>query len=233
MAWGNLTCVAGLSTISRALSGAGRCSTLASDHDALIHASISCSVVRITGMAFSWTEATRPFGLVVIKPYSSWSDGPSFTRLTPCQGVHRPAKKNRERSGRANQTFLNASLGVLAGRRAGFRKAGHRDNATIADTDILLPMPIVRVADIGRAAVRVASHPLRRSWHSACQVRKLPHPIRSVAHHRAGAVRVDVYRWLKVAENILNALDSALMASWVVVRLYRLHMATATGISTR
>jgi hypothetical protein len=55
-------------TILSASSGTGRCSALASSHDARIHPSRSSSVCRITGMAFGWIGSTTALGVVVRKP---------------------------------------------------------------------------------------------------------------------------------------------------------------------
>jgi hypothetical protein len=57
-------------TITRSASCSGRCSALASSHDARIHTSYSSSVVRITGMAFGWIGSTIAFGAVVRTPYT-------------------------------------------------------------------------------------------------------------------------------------------------------------------
>jgi hypothetical protein len=52
---------------------------------------------------------------------------------------------------------LNACLRVfVAGGGAGLGEARHRDHATMLDADILLPVAVLRVANVGGAGVRVA-----------------------------------------------------------------------------
>ena len=104
----------------RTPSGNGRCNSRAFGASAASQRPTSSGVVRMTGMAFGWIDATTALGAVVRKPNSSCSPstGALLGPRTPRQGVHRPAKaKSGLSSLRANH------MGVLRGFGGGLRSS--------------------------------------------------------------------------------------------------------------
>ncbi len=99
------SCLVSFITTRKVPSGSGRCNLAASAHGAVIQASISVGVVRITGMAFGGIRPTVAFGSVVRKPKSKCSPvtWAAFVPRVPVHGVQIPAKaKSGRLSSRAN-----------------------------------------------------------------------------------------------------------------------------------
>jgi hypothetical protein len=89
---GHVVCPAGSSLTPRATilsdpSESGRCSFKTSSGGAVIQASTSSGVVRITGIAFGWIAPTSAFGSVVRNAYRSLVVSPSLTFRTDVQLV--------------------------------------------------------------------------------------------------------------------------------------------------
>lgn len=106
----------------------GRCSSGASSAGAVIQASTSSGIVRITGIAFGWMVRTSVFGSVVRMAYRSFLVSPSFTFRTEVQLVQmarpmaRRAVSDAEAAGKAGIR----TIGVLCGgfTEASLRQAG-------------------------------------------------------------------------------------------------------------
>src|SRR5258708_570108 len=118
-------------TIRSVPSVSGRCSFRASSDEAVIQASTSSGVVRITGIAFGWMAPTSAFGSVVRNAKRSLVVSPSLTFPTDVQLVQMPAKQARGRvSSRANQmsppSALLNSLKLLNGTTQRFSTPSQR-----------------------------------------------------------------------------------------------------------
>ena len=102
---GAMSCFIPCPTIRSDPSSSGRCSFNASAAGAVIQASISAGVRRITGIALGWIAPTSAFGLIVRNAKMSFVVSPSFTFRTDVHRVHIPAKHASGRlSSKANQT---------------------------------------------------------------------------------------------------------------------------------
>ena len=123
-------------------------------HGAVIQASISSAVVRITGMAFGWIAPTSAFGSVVRKPKRSFVISPSRTLRTEVQRRPDPGEEGQR------PALVEGEPDVAAGVAVELAEARERHDAAVLRPEPALPVRRRGVADVGRAAVRL--HPQQR-----------------------------------------------------------------------
>lgn len=114
-------------------------------------------------------------------------------------------------------------LGVLVVLHwAGLREAGQQNDAAMLDANILLPVVVLGIADVGCAGVGVAPNALQGRRHPPPQIGKFALAIGCVADHRAELVGVDVDGRLEVAQDVAQGtgpLANCLLAGGDVVEV--------------
>ncbi len=123
--YNQISFLAPIATTLKVPSGAGLCNASASSIFPRIHVSLSASLSRQTGMAFSWTAPTSAFGSVVRNAKTIWS---SLTQFAPgaTNAVSTPPDSCEEEQ-RAGLVYSKPCGDCLAAAVVVFAEASHRD----------------------------------------------------------------------------------------------------------